>query len=107
VAESASASQHAQPTHCILAGTAGTFGVPVGVFSERKRFRRRAAHSSVDFGRVSIEGSESVSSSEEWSSVGVLGFRVDKLQNLVSDVWLEKRASVVAEASGRGLAQSG
>lgn len=55
----------------------------------------------------SNEGSESVSSCEEGSSVGVLGFRVEMLQNLVSGVWLERRASVVAEASGRGLAQSG
>lgn len=53
------------------------------------------------------EGSESDSSCEEWSSVGVLGFRVERLQNLVSGVWLERRASVVAEASGRGLAQRG
>lgn len=52
-------------------------------------------------------GSESNSTCEEGSSVGVLGFRVERLQNLVSGVWLERRASVAAEVSGRGLARSG
>lgn len=51
--------------------------------------------------------SESVVPCEELPLVGVLELRVDRLQILVSGVWLEKRASVVAEVSGRGLAQSG
>ena len=63
------------------------------------------------FGSASVgassEGYESGSSSEETSFGGVLGFRVEMLQNLVSGVWLERRASVVAEVSGRGLARSG
>ena len=51
--------------------------------------------------------SESFGPREVRSFVGVLGFRVERLQNLVSGVWLKKRASVAAEASGRGLARVG
>ena len=51
--------------------------------------------------------SESFGPREVRSFVGVLGFRVERLQNLVSGVWLKKRASVAAEVSGRGLARGG
>lgn len=57
-------------------------------------------------GRAS-ESSESIDSREERSHVGVPGFALKRLQNLVSGVWLERRASVAAEASGRGLAFGG
>lgn len=47
---------------------------------------------------------ERLVSCEELPFVGVLEFRVERLQNLVSGVWLKKQASVAAEVSGRGLA---
>jgi hypothetical protein len=51
--------------------------------------------------------SESVVACEELPFVGVLELRVERLQNLVSGVWLKKRVSVAAEASGRGLVGGG
>jgi len=51
--------------------------------------------------------SESIVSCEELPFVGVLEFRVERLQNLVSGVWLKKQASVAAEVSGRGLVGGG
>lgn len=53
------------------------------------------------------EVSESIISCEELPFVGVLEFRVERLQNLVSGVWLKMRASVAAEVSGRGLVGGG
>lgn len=50
---------------------------------------------------------ERLVSCEELPFVGVLEFRVERLQNLVSGVWLKKQASVAAEVSGRGLARGG
>jgi len=94
-------------THCSSAGAAGAFGAPAEV-SRRERFRCRTAHSSDDFGWVGqTSRAKAFGSCEERSFVGVPGFRVDRLQNLVSGVWLERRASVAAEVSGRGLAFGG
>lgn len=108
MAEWASASQHAQPTHRASAGTAGTFGVPAGVSFERERFRCRAAHSSGRFrsGRATKHAKVALGVRNGRPLV-CSGFALTRLQNLVSGVWLERRASVVAEASGRGLAHSG
>lgn len=50
---------------------------------------------------------ERLVSCEELTFVGVLEFRVERLQNLVSGVWLKMQASVAAEVSGRGLARGG
>jgi len=46
-------------------------------------------------------------SCEVLSLVGVSGFALTRLQNLVSGVWLKRRVSVAAEASGRGLVVGG
>jgi hypothetical protein len=46
-------------------------------------------------------------SGEVLSLVGVPGLALTRVQNLVSSVWLKKRVSVVAEASGRGLGVGG
>jgi hypothetical protein len=51
--------------------------------------------------------SESIVSCEVLSLVGVSGFALTRLQNLVSSVWLKKRVSVAAEASRRGLVVGG
>lgn len=72
------------------------------------RFRCRTAHGSVRLrsGRATKRAKAFVSG-EGRSHVGVPGFRVDRLQNLVSGVWLKRRVSVAAEASGRGLDREG
>lgn len=58
-------------------------------------------------GSASVESSngasESIVSCEVLSLVGVPVFALTRLQNLVSGVWLKRRVSVAAEASGRGL----
>lgn len=46
-------------------------------------------------------------SCEVLSFVGVSGFALTRLQNLVSGVWLKRQVSVAAEASGRGLVVGG
>lgn len=61
-----------------------------------------------DFGRVErTKRAKAFVSCEELSLVGVSGFALKRLQNLVSGVWLKRRVSVAAEASGRGLVVSG
>lgn len=63
------------------------------------------------FGSTSVGSgngeSESIVPCEELPLVGVLELRVERLQNLMSGVWLNKRASVAAEVSGRGLVGGG
>lgn len=63
------------------------------------------------FGSASVgssnETSESFVSCEVLSLVGVPVFALTRLQNLVSGIWLKKRVSVAAEASGRGLIVGG
>jgi hypothetical protein len=51
--------------------------------------------------------SESIVSCEVLSLDGVPVFALTRLQNLVSGVWLKRRVSVAAEASGRGLVVGG
>jgi hypothetical protein len=46
---------------------------------------------------------KAIVSCEVLSLVGVPVFALTRLQNLVSGVWLKRRVSVAAEASGRGL----
>ena len=46
-------------------------------------------------------------SCEVLTLVGVPGFALTRLQNLVSGAWLKRRVSVAAEASGRGLVVGG
>jgi hypothetical protein len=62
-------------------------------------------------GSASVESSngasESIVSCEVLSLVGVPVFALTRLQNLVSGVWLKRRVSVAAEASGRGLVVGG
>jgi hypothetical protein len=107
-AELASASQHAN-ADSLLPGRYGRRlrGVSRGL-PKNGRFRCRTAHSSDDLGRVGqASRAKAFGSREERSHVGVPGFALKRLQNLVSGVWLERRASVAAEASGRGLAFGG
>lgn len=106
--ELASASQHAKLTHRAPAGAAGAFGASAGIFSTRGSLGAAPLTVRSGFGRVGqTKRAKAIVSCEESPHVGVPGFRVERLQNLVSGVWLKRRASVAAEASGRGLGGEG
>jgi len=71
-------------------------------------FRCCTAHGSVRLrSNQATKRAKAFVSCEVLSLVGVPGLALTRLQNLVSSVWLKKRASVVAEASGRGLVVGG
>jgi len=79
-------------------------GCQLGFIPKQDGFRCCTAHSSIRRkSRRANEASESFVSCEVLSLVGVSGFALTRLQNLVSGVWLKRRVSVAAEASGRGL----
>jgi hypothetical protein len=83
-------------------------GCQLGFISKQGGFRCCTAHSSIRRkSRRANEASENVVSCEVLSFVGVSGFALTRLQNLVSGVWLKRQVSVVAEASGRGLVVGG
>jgi hypothetical protein len=109
VAELASASQHAT-ADSLLFGRYGRRlrGASRGFFSQeevsvpyRSRFGSTRVESSKWTGRKHLVHVRDV------RSLVCPGFALTRLQNLVSGVWLERRASVVAEASGRGLGSGG
>lgn len=83
-------------------------GCQLGFIPKQGGFRCCTAHSSIRRkSKRATKRAKAFVSCEELSLVGVSDFALTRLQNLVSGVWLKRRVSVAAEASGRGLVVGG